>query len=120
MNLAIRAAAAAVAAGLLAVGCGASGPSPTSPSASPHGSAAVPAPATAPASAPSPFAYVPLFPFGNLAAVRAWQASYASVGHQPWHLNPGCTALAFMQGYRGNRHINKVAALTINGGDAQV
>jgi len=120
MNLAIRAAAAAVAAGLLAVGCGASGPSPTSPSASPHGSAAAPAPATAPASTPSPFAYVPLFPFGNLAAVRAWQASYASGGHQPWHLNPGRTALAFTQGYLGFSRINKVAALTINGGDAHV
>jgi hypothetical protein len=124
MNLAIRAAAAAVVAGLLAAGCGAAGPSPASPSpspsVSPHGSTAASAPATAPASTPSPFAYVPLFPFGNLAAVRAWQASYASGGHQPWHLNPGRTALAFTQGYLGFSHINKVAALTISGGDAHV
>jgi len=124
MNLAIRVAAAAVAAGLLAVGCGAAGPSPASPPASPHGSTAASAPAsapaTAPASTPSPFAYMPLFPFGSLADVRAWQASYASGGHQPWHLNPGRTALAFTQGYLGFSHINRVAALSINGGDAHV
>jgi hypothetical protein len=52
--------------------------------------------------------------------VRAWQASYASGGHQPWHLNPGLTALAFTQGYLGFGRIDKVAALSLNGGDAHV
>src|SRR5213078_177208 len=124
MNLAIRVAAAAVVAGLLAAGCGGAGPSPASPPpsppASPNGSTAASAPATAPVSTPSPFAYVPLFPFGNLAAVRAWQASYASGGHQPWHLNPGRTALAFTQGYLGFGRIGKVAELRMSGGDAHV
>ena len=69
---------------------------------------------------PTPFAYQPLFPFGSLAEVRAWQASYASGGHQPWHLNPGLTALAFTQGYLGFSHIGKVADLRISGGDAHV
>jgi hypothetical protein len=123
MNLAIRVAAAA-AAGLLAAGCGAAGPSPASHPASPQRSTAAPAPTsapvTAPASTPAPFPYVPLFPFGNLAAVRAWQASYASGGHQPWHLNPGRTALAFTQGYLGFARIDKVAALRTGGGDAHV
>ena len=67
-----------------------------------------------------PFGYVPLFPFGNLAAVRAWQASYASGGHQPWHLDADQTALAFTQGYLGFSQINKVVAHTISGGDAHV
>ena len=123
MNLTVRLAAVAVA-GLLAAGCGAASPPPASHPASPPGSASASAPASAPGAAPpstpAPFAYVPLFPFGNLAAVRAWQASYASGGHQPWHLNPGLTALAFAQGYLGFSRIDKVAALAISGGDAHV
>jgi len=110
------------AAGLLAAGCGTASPSPapypgTAPvSASAPGSA----PGTAPPATGAPFAYVPLFPFGSLAAVRAWQASYAAGGHQPWHLNPGLTALAFTQGYLGFSRIDKVAALAISAGDAHV
>ena len=115
--------AALAAAGLLAAGCGTSGP-PSSPSPSPSPHASAPASATAPATGtpngPTPFGYQPLFPFGNLADVRAWQASYASGGHQPWHLNPGRTALAFTQGYLGFRRINKVAALRMSGRDAHV
>jgi hypothetical protein len=123
MKLTIRLAAAA-AAGLLAAGCGSAGPA-GQPSASPAVSPATSAPATAPASAPgsatpTPFAYQPLFPFGSLDEVRAWQASYASGGHQPWHLNPGLTALAFTQGYLGFSHIGKVADLRISAGDAHV
>jgi hypothetical protein len=67
-----------------------------------------------------PSGYQPLFPFGNLAAVRAWQASYAAGGHQPWHLDADQTALAFTQGYLGFGQIGKVAAHTISGGDAHV
>jgi hypothetical protein len=122
MKLTMRLAAIA-AAGLLAAGCGAAGPSASAPSPS---TASASAPASAPVSAPAtgsapvPFAYQPLFPFGSLADVQAWQASYASGGHEPWHLNPGLTALAFTQGYLGFSRIDKVAALTLNGGDAHV
>jgi len=123
MKLTIRLAAVA-AAGLLAAGCGSAGPAgqpSASPAVSPTPSAPASAPASAPGSAtPAPFAYQPLFPFGSLAEVRAWQASYASGGHQPWHLNPGLTALAFTQGYLGFSRIGKVAALRISGGDAHV
>ena len=120
MNLTIRLAAVA-AAGLLAAGCGAAGPPAASQPASPPTSAPASAPATAPSSAPaSQFAYQPLFPFGSLAAVRAWQASYASGGHQPWHLNPALTALAFTQGYLGFSHIGKPVALRMSAGDAHV
>jgi hypothetical protein len=107
------------AAGLLAAGCGASGPPGPAPSPS-TASASTPASAPATGSAPVPFAYQPLFPFGSLADVQAWQASYASGGHEPWHLNPGLTALAFTQGYLGFSRVDKVAALTLNGGDAHV
>jgi hypothetical protein len=123
MKLTLRLAAVA-AAGLLAAGCASAGPAGT-PSASPAASPATSAPASAPASAPesatpTPFAYQPLFPFGSLAEVRAWQAGYASGGHQPWHLNPGLTALAFTQGYLGFTHIGKVAELRMTAGDAHV
>ncbi|HUL28489.1 MAG TPA: hypothetical protein VLW44_22230 [Streptosporangiaceae bacterium] len=120
MKLTMRLAAVA-AGGLLAAGCGSAGPSAAPPSPSPAtapATASATAPVTAPA--PTPFAYQPLFPFGSLAAVRAWQASYASGGHAPWHLNPGLTALAFTQGYLGFTRIDKVAALRISGGDAHV
>jgi hypothetical protein len=121
MNLTIRL---AVAAGVLAAGCGtAAGPPSASHPATPHTSASAPAPATAapsPTPTPVPFRYMPLFPFGNLAAVRAWQASYTSGGHQPWHLNADQTALAFTQGYLGFSQINKVAAHTIGGSNARV
>src|SRR5947209_5522687 len=108
MKLTIRLAAAA-AAGLLAAGCGSAGPA-GQPSASPAVSPATSAPGSA---TPAPFAYQPLFPFGSLDEVRAWQASYASGGHQPWHLNPGLTALAFTRGYLGFSRIGKVADLRI-------
>jgi hypothetical protein len=125
MNLTIRLAAAA-AAGVLVAACGTSaGPPSASHTATPHITAPASAPsattsAPSPAATPVPFGYVPLFPFANLAAVRAWQASYASGGHQPWHLDADRTALAFTQGYLGFSHINKMAAHAISGGDARV
>jgi hypothetical protein len=124
MNLTIRLAAAA-AAGVLAAGCGAaSGPPSASHPAAPRTSAPASTPtasgAPSPAPTPVPFGYMPLFPFGNLAAVRAWQASYAAGGHEPWHLNADQTAVAFTQGYLGFTQISKVAAHRISGGDARV
>jgi hypothetical protein len=124
MKLTMRLAAVA-ATGLLAAGCGAAGPAASHPS---PASTSAPAPATGPASATTPgsapaaapFAYQPLFPFGSLADAQAWQASYAAGGHEPWHLNPGLTALAFTQGYLGFSLVDKVAALTMSGGDAHV
>jgi len=119
MKLTMRLAAAAAV--LLAAGCGAAGPSASHPS-SASAPASAPAPASVPGSAPAsaPFAYQPLFPFGSPAEVRAWQASYASGGHEPWHLNPGLTALAFTEGYLGFSRIDKVAGLSLSGGDAHV
>ena len=130
MKLTLRLAAAVTAAGLLAAGCGGTTgqPSASPPSSSrtsppaPAPGPGTPAPGSAATSAPgsAPFAYEPLFPFGSLAGARAWQASYASGGHQPWHLNPGLTALAFTQGYLGFSHIGKVAGLRMSGVNAHV
>jgi hypothetical protein len=66
-----------------------------------------------------PAGYLPLFPFASLAEVRAWQASYESGGHQPWHRSPGLTATAFAAflGYIG---VTQVAHSAVIGGDAHV
>jgi hypothetical protein len=67
---------------------------------------------------PSP--YLPLWPFANGQEVRAWQNSYRTGGHQPWHLSPQQTALAFTQGYLGYAGVNSVPGSTSNATDAQV
>jgi hypothetical protein len=73
-----------------------------------------------PSSAPAAFGYQPLFPFASLADAQAWQASYASGGHQPWHLNANRTALSFTQGYLGFSGVNRVVRRTLAGRDARV
>ena len=66
-----------------------------------------------------PAGYLPLFPFASIAGVRAWQASYASGGHQPWHRSPDITATAFAAflGYTG---ITEIAGSAVSRGDAHV
>ena len=66
-----------------------------------------------------PAGYLPLFPFASLADVRAWQASYESGGHQPWHRSADLTATAFAAflGYTG---VTQVAQSAVSGGDAHV
>jgi hypothetical protein len=121
---------AAAAAGLLLAACGTAGSpvpgssSPAKPAASspvPPGTAASGTAGTAPstAPAPAPFGYQPLYPFANLAQVRAWQAAFASGGHQPWRLQAGLTALAFTA-YLGFPQIDKVAGQTGTASDAHV
>jgi hypothetical protein len=48
---------------------------------------------TAPSAGLGP--HLPLFPFSNIRQVASWQDSYRSGGHQPWHLDPAQSALAF-------------------------
>jgi hypothetical protein len=87
---------------------------PTSPG--PAASTTAPPATTAPPSAtPAPgpayvFGYQPLWPFADLASAKAWQAAHRSGGHQPWHLDPGQTALSFTQGYLGLTEINLVTS----------
>ena len=66
-----------------------------------------------------PAGYLPLFPFTSLADVRAWQASYESGGHQPWHRSPDLTATAFAA-FLGYTDVTQVARSTVSGGDAHV
>jgi hypothetical protein len=119
-----RAVAGAVLAAALLAACGqptAEVPVPTMPTAS----AAPPAtateqPAGTPAPAPAAFAHQPLWPFADAAQVRAWQDAYRAGGQQPWHLDPGATALSFTQGYLGFAGVDRVVATTTSGNDAWV
>ncbi|HWW55108.1 MAG TPA: hypothetical protein VNY84_15130 [Acidimicrobiales bacterium] len=87
-------------------------PSPTVPV------SAVPAPTTLPAT--YRFAYQPLWPFRTQAEAAAWQQSYATGGHQPWHLDADQTALSFTDGYLGYTDIDRVVQHTIGAVEARV
>jgi len=121
--------------GLVISGCGSTGsPAPAASTSATGTSAAAsagspgPAPATTPApatpGAPAPTTglpagYLPLYPFASLADVRAWQASYESGGHQPWHRSPDLTATAFAA-FLGYTDVTQVASSAVSGGDAHV
>jgi hypothetical protein len=66
-----------------------------------------------------PAGYLPLFPFGSLADVRAWQASYQSGGHQPWHRSPDITATAFAA-FLGYPDATEIVGSSVSRGDAHV
>jgi cell division septation protein DedD len=76
-------------------------PTPTPPA------SMTPTPTTMPPTSPTPtptqsapagfeLGYQPLWPFANLADAKAWQVSYRSGGHQPWHSSATATAQAFV------------------------
>ena len=97
-----------------------SAPATAQPPSAPATAQSPAAPGGTPAQAAGlPAGYLPLFPFASLAGVRAWQASYESGGHQPWHRSPDLTATAFAAflGYTG---ITEVARSTVSSGDAHV
>jgi hypothetical protein len=113
--------------GLVISGCGsASTPAPATGTPAAAGSSPF-APATQAPATPGPPAqtaglpagYLPLFPFADLAGVHAWQASYESGGHQPWHLRPDISATAFAA-FLGYTDVTQVAGSTVSGGDAHV
>ena len=66
-----------------------------------------------------PAGYLPLFPFATLADVRAWQASYESGGHQPWHRSADLTATAFAA-FLGCTDVTQHASSAVSGGDGHV
>jgi hypothetical protein len=66
------------------------------------------------------FHYTPLWPFRTQAEALAWEAAYRSGGQQPWHLDPGQTALSFTDGYLGFTAINKVVTQTVSATEAHV
>ena len=113
--------------GLALLGCS-SGPAvPPSSSTSSTSSTASTAPTssttvpstTAPGSA-SLFPYFPLWPFRTFAEVQAWQASYRSGGHEPWHRQAGTTALDFAQHYLGFENVTAVVRTTTDSRGAHV
>ncbi|GBP99593.1 hypothetical protein SSP531S_09880 [Streptomyces spongiicola] len=140
--------AAATAAVLALTACGGSGGSPNASGSTP-GASGTPAPPTATSapsapSSPTPgtttspqtpagpsatpdgtpplgsWSLQPLWPFGTLAQAEAWQRSYRTGGHQPWHLDPGRTALAFTRDYLGFTEIDRVSSSRVSGRHARV
>jgi hypothetical protein len=75
-------------------------PTPSSPSSS--------TPPTRPAS--FELGYQPLYPFASRVEAQAWQQSYRSGGHQPWHADAGATAIAFSRGWLGFNEIDTVTS----------
>jgi hypothetical protein len=63
---------------------------------------------------------VPLWPFTSLAQVRAWQVAFRTGGHQPWHLDPGATALSFARDHLGYRDVDRVTSRVVRGADARI
>ncbi|HEX5403368.1 MAG TPA: hypothetical protein VFX16_13800 [Pseudonocardiaceae bacterium] len=59
--------------------------------------------------------YLRLWPFAGRADAAVWQAAYRSGGHQPWHVDPGATALSFTQGYLGYTNIDTVIDVATSG-----
>jgi hypothetical protein len=64
--------------------------------------------------------YLPLWPFATSEEVQAWEQSNSSGGHQPWHLDAGITALAFVNGYLGFTEIDTVIHTNIDASGAHV
>ena len=64
--------------------------------------------------------YLPLWPFATSEEVQAWQQSNSSGGHQPWHLDAGLTAQAFVTGYLGFTEIDTVIHTSIDPSGAHV
>jgi hypothetical protein len=65
-------------------------------------------------------AHQPLWPFPDATAAAAWQESYRTGGHQPWHLDAEMTALSFTQGYLGFTGIDRVTGSATTRNDAWV
>lgn len=83
---------------------------PLSPATTPRTTVPI-SPATTPSTGPAPGqGYLPLYPFGGLQQATAWLASYRASGAQPWHLDPGQTALSFA-GFLGYSGVNKVISV---------
>jgi hypothetical protein len=74
---------------------------------------------TAPPPATAAFKYLPLFPFHGVDDARAWQQSYRSGGHQPWHNDAGMTAEAFVASL-GFRDIDRVVSSQVTGNEAHL
>jgi hypothetical protein len=66
------------------------------------------------------FAYQPLWPFADADDAAAWQDSYRTGGHEPWHLDAEETAVAFTTGYLGFAEIDQALDSEVDGDEAWV
>lgn len=102
---------------------GGPGPSPA-PTTAPSAGASTPPQSSAPSGSSVTqvpgFGYQPLWPFAGTADAAAWQQSYHSGGHQPWHLDAGATAQSFTQNYLGYTDIDRVTSSTVQGNQAWI
>jgi hypothetical protein len=99
------------------------GDSGAGPAASPTLSVSPQPSATASPSTPPAtpgFGFQPLWPFAGAAEAAAWQRSYRSGGHQPWHLDPAMTALSFTREYLGYRDVDQVVSTRTAGDEAWI
>jgi hypothetical protein len=68
---------------------------------------------------PAAGGYQPLYPFRSLAEANAWQAGYLANGAQPWHLDPGQTALSFAR-FLGYQDVTTVFGVRTDAAGAHV
>jgi hypothetical protein len=66
------------------------------------------------------FRYQPMWPFTSESDAAAWQQAYRNSGKQPWHLDPGQTALSFTNGFLGFDEIGLVVSKAVRGDEAFV
>lgn len=90
---------------------------PSAPSSNTPPTTEAPAPTTPPLGSPN---LQPLWPFTTFAQAQEWERSYRSGGHQPWHLDPDRTALAFTRDYLGFKEIDRVSSRTVKGRHAHI
>src|SRR5262249_24816735 len=79
----------------------------TAPSSTAPPTSSAVTPTTVPAAAP----LLDVYPFANVSDARAWQRSYDSGGHQPWHLDPALTASSFIGFLGADRPIGQVLSV---------
>jgi Immunoglobulin-like domain of bacterial spore germination len=89
-------------------------------SAGPSSSGTVVSPPTTGTGQPGAFAHQPLWPFASQAEADAWRAVYQAQGSQPWHLDPGQTAISFAHDYLGFTEIDTVTSQEVGATDAWI
>jgi hypothetical protein len=93
--------------------------SATTPSTAPPSTAAITATTTGAATGGIGSSQ-PLWPFSSKAEVTAWQESYRSGGHSPWHVDAAATAQSFTTGYLGFTEIDKVVSREVRATEAWI
>jgi hypothetical protein len=112
-----------LAVGVTVAACGQSPPDDPPPSTSttnPVTVAQPPSDTTTTSATLREFDFQPLWPFADATAAAAWQDSYRTGGHEPWHLDAEETALAFTTGYLGFADIDQAMSSDVRGDEAWI